>query len=130
MFVPIDRLPPILADLIADGRSSTPPKPWLGVSTEEVGGKLLVSRVTAGGPAEKAGLQKGDVVKGVGGETARSLGDFYRKVWALGSAGITVPARRLARRQGPPPRRPLHEPSRPPQAQVDVLMSDEATQTG
>ncbi len=91
MFVPIDRLPPILADLIADGRSSTPPKPWLGVSTEEVGGKLLVSRVTAGGPAEKAGLQKGDVVKGVGGETARSLGDFYRKVWALGSAGITVP---------------------------------------
>lgn len=91
MFVPIDRLPPILADLIADGRSSTPPKPWLGVSTEEVGGKLLVSRVTAGGPAEKAGLQKGDVLKGVGGETARSLGDFYRKVWALGSAGIIVP---------------------------------------
>jgi S1-C subfamily serine protease len=91
MFVPIDRLPPILADLIADGRSSTPPKPWLGVSTEEVGGRLLVSRVTAGGPAEKAGLQKGDVLKGVGGETARSLGDFYRQVWALGSAGITVP---------------------------------------
>jgi S1-C subfamily serine protease len=91
MFVPIDKLPPILADLIADGRSSSPPKPWLGVSTEEVGGKLLVSRVTAGGPAEKAGVQKGDIVKGVGGQTARGLGDFYRKVWALGSAGITVP---------------------------------------
>jgi S1-C subfamily serine protease len=91
MFVPIDKLPPILADLIADGRSSTPPKPWLGVSTEEVGGKLRVSRVTAGGPAEKAGVQKGDILKGVGGATARSLGDFYRKVWALGSAGITVP---------------------------------------
>lgn len=91
MFVPIDKLPPILADLIAEGRSSTPPRPWLGVSTEEVGGRLMVSRVTAGGPAEKAGVQKGDVVKGVGGETARTLGDFYRKVWALGSAGITVP---------------------------------------
>jgi S1-C subfamily serine protease len=91
MFVPIDKLPPILADLIADGRSSTPPKPWLGVSTEEVDGKLRVSRVTAGGPAEKAGLQKGDVLKGVGGREARNLGDFYRKVWALGSAGITVP---------------------------------------
>lgn len=91
MFVPIDKLPPILADLIADGSSSAPPKPWLGVSTEEVGGKLLVSRVTVGGPAEKAGIQKGDVLKGVGGESARSLGDFYRKVWALGDAGITVP---------------------------------------
>jgi S1-C subfamily serine protease len=91
MFVPIDQLPPILADLIADGRSSAPPKPWLGVSTEEIGGKLLVSRVTVGGPAEKAGVQKGDVLKGVGGQAARTLGDFYRKVWALGSAGITVP---------------------------------------
>ena len=31
MFVPIDRLPPILADLIADGRASGPARPWLGV---------------------------------------------------------------------------------------------------
>ena len=33
MFVPIDRLPPILGDLIADGRASGPPRPWLGIST-------------------------------------------------------------------------------------------------
>jgi S1-C subfamily serine protease len=91
MFVPIDRLQPILADLIADGRSSAPARPWLGLSTEEVGGRLLVARVTAGGPAEKAGLRKGDVLAGVGGRTAKTLGDFYRKVWALGSAGTRVP---------------------------------------
>ncbi len=91
MFVPIDRLQPILADLIADGRASGPARPWLGLITEEIAGKLLVSRVTEGGPAEKAGVQKGDIVRGVGGKTARNLADFYRKVWALGDAGITVP---------------------------------------
>ena len=91
MFVPIDRLGPILADLIADGRTSAPARPWLGVTTEEIGGKLLVARVTAGGPAEKAGVQKGDIVRGVGGQTAKGLADFYRKVWRLGSAGIVVP---------------------------------------
>lgn len=91
MFVPIDKLPPILADLISEGRAQGPPRPWLGVTTEEVGGRLLVSRVAAGGPAEKAGVKRGDVVVGVGGETAKTLADFYRKVWAKGDAGTTVP---------------------------------------
>ena len=91
MFVPIDRLPPILGELIADGRTSGPGRPWLGVNTEELGGRLFVSRVTPGGPAEKAGLKRGDVIVGVKGEQPRSLADFYRKVWAQGSAGANVP---------------------------------------
>jgi len=91
MFVPIDRLPPILADLIAEGRVSGPARPWLGVTAEEVAGRLLVARVTADGPAEKAGVQKGDILVGVGGQTAKSLADFYRKVWARGGAGTSVP---------------------------------------
>ena len=91
MFVPIDRLPPILADLIAEGRVSGPARPWLGVTAEEIAGRLLVARVTAGGPAEKAGVQKGDILVGVGGQTAKSLADFYRKVWARGGAGTAVP---------------------------------------
>jgi S1-C subfamily serine protease len=91
MFVPIDRLPPILADLIAEGRVSGPARPWLGVTAEEIAGLLLVARVTVGGPAEKAGVQKGDILVGVGGQTAKSLADFYRKVWARGGAGTSVP---------------------------------------
>jgi S1-C subfamily serine protease len=91
MFVPIDRLPPILADLIAEGRSREPARPWLGMTTEETGGRLVVARVAAGGPAEKAGVRSGDVIVGVGGDIAGNLGDFYRKVWGRGSAGITVP---------------------------------------
>ena len=91
MFVPIDLLPPILADLIAAGRPTGANKPWIGVSSEDVRGRLFVSRVTAGGPGEKAGIRRGDIIVGVNGEAPKNLADFYRKLWALGSAGATVP---------------------------------------
>jgi len=90
MFVPIDRLAPILGDLISAGRAAGPGRPWLGLNTEELRGRLFVSRVTPGGPAEKAGIQRGDVIVGVNGEHPKSLADFYRKVWAQGSAGADV----------------------------------------
>jgi serine protease Do len=91
MFVPIDRLPPILADLIADGHIAGAQPPWLGVTTNEVKGRLVVSKVTPGGPAEKAGVRSGDIIVGVSGEKPNDLADFYRKVRALGAAGVTVP---------------------------------------
>jgi S1-C subfamily serine protease len=91
MFVPIDRLPPILGDLIADGRVAGPGRPWLGVNAEELRGRLFVGRVTPGGPADKAGIKRDDVIVGVNGEQPKSLGDFYRKVWAQGPAGASVP---------------------------------------
>ena len=91
MFVPIDRLLPILGDLIADGRVSGPGRPWLGVAADDVRGHLIVSRVTPGGPAEKAGIRRGDEILSVGGELPRGLADFYRKVWGTGAAGATVP---------------------------------------
>ena len=91
MFVPIDALPPILADLMANGRISGPGRPWLGLNTEEMRGRLLVSRVTPDSPAEKSGLRRGDVIVGVAGAAPKNLADFYRKIWAVGAAGVTVP---------------------------------------
>ena len=90
MFVPIDRLSPILGDLIATGRMVGPARPWLGINTDEMGGRLFVSRVTPASPAERAGIKRGDVIVSVKGEQPKSLADFYRKVWAQGSAGDTV----------------------------------------
>jgi S1-C subfamily serine protease len=90
MFVPIDRLPPILADLIANGRIPGPGRPWLGLNAEELRGHLFVSRITPGGPADKAGVKRGDVIVGVKGEPPKNLADFYRKVWAQGNAGVSV----------------------------------------
>lgn len=95
MFVPIDLLKPILADLIAKGRRSEPARPWLGLATEEVQGHLFVTRVSPGGPADRAGVSAGDIVLGVGAQSVRNHEEFYRKVWGQGAAGIDVPLRIL-----------------------------------
>ena len=90
MFVPVDLVAPILADLIADGRVAGPGRPWLGVTTQEAHGSLIVAAVTPGGPAEKSGLQRGDVIVGVGGAAPKDMADFYRKLYAQGPAGSTI----------------------------------------
>ena len=95
MFVPVDLVKPILDDLIGKGRRSGPARPWLGVNADEVRGRLFVSRVSPGGPAERAGLKSGDIVLAVGGEEVATLADFYRKVWSRGAAGTQVPLKIL-----------------------------------
>jgi len=90
IFVPIDLLNPILSDLVTRGRSRQAPRPWLGLNVEEAHGRVFVVRVTSEGPAERAGLQLGDLILTVNGKAVNGLADFYRKVWALGDAGIDV----------------------------------------
>ncbi len=95
MFVPIDVLKPILPDLIKAGHRSGPARPWMGVSTDEVQGRLVVSRVSQDGPADAAGLMVGDIILAVGDESVRTQADFYRKVWNRGGAGTVIPLRLL-----------------------------------
>ena len=102
MFVPIDALKPILADLVKTGRRAGPARPWLGVAADEVQGRLVVSRVSPDGPADAAGIEAGDIILAVGGEGVRTQAEFYRKVWGRGAAGSRDSAARAAgrRRQG------------------------------
>jgi S1-C subfamily serine protease len=95
MFVPIDILKPILSDLKLSGSSKLPPRPWLGVRTEELYGHLIVERVRSGSPSEKAGIKTGDIIIAVDKQEVEGMADFYRKVWALGKAGVDVPLRIL-----------------------------------
>ncbi len=90
MFVPIDLLRPVFADLLEHGRPSTPSHPWLGVYTSEAHGRVFVTRTASGGPADQAGLKTGDIIMGVGGKPVKTMAEFFRKVWATGDPGAEV----------------------------------------
>ena len=91
MIVPIDILKPILGDLLTLGRPDRPPRPWLGLNATEVDDKVVVARVSEGGPSRRANLRSGDIVLAVAGTKVSDLAGFFRKVWSLGKAGVEVP---------------------------------------
>lgn len=93
MYVPINRLKPIFQELVANGRLATPPRPWLGIITVEHMGQLVVGGVSDGGPADRAGLQRGDILHALDGDVLDDVADFYRKLWASGPAGVAVTLR-------------------------------------
>ena len=90
MIVPIDLLEPILDDLLKLGRPDRPARPWLGLYATEAGAKLVIAGLAPGGPAERAGLQVGDIVVEASGAKPSSLADLFRRIWAAGSAGAQV----------------------------------------
>ncbi len=91
MFVPIDLLKPLLGDLIATGKSSAKPRPWIGVNSQEVQGNVIITRVSPEGPAEDADIRAGDVIVGIGGQPVKGQADFYSKLWGRGEAGVAIP---------------------------------------
>ena len=90
LFVPIDLLKPLLGDLLANGRSSARPRPWIGVNTQEVQGNVIVTRVSPESPAEAAAIRVGDVIVGVAGQSLTGQADFYNKLWSRGEAGVEI----------------------------------------
>lgn len=78
---------------------------WIGVSVQEVtqdladsfglkkAGGALITDVQEGSPAQKAGLQRGDIILEVNGETLKTLADLPKKVADLpvgGKARLTL----------------------------------------
>jgi len=91
MFLPIDLLKPILHSLKSTGRVDRQPRPWLGVYAVEMAGKVYVTGVVEGGPAQSADIREGDVISEVAHHEVGTLPEFYRRVWAVGPAGTGVP---------------------------------------
>ncbi|MEY9756448.1 S1C family serine protease [Bradyrhizobium yuanmingense] len=91
MIVPIDLLKPVLEDLRKFGRVNKPARPWLGLYSTEIDNRVVVIGISANGPAARAELKTGDVILAVNGDRVTSQTAFYKKMWALGAAGVDVP---------------------------------------
>lgn len=91
MFVPIELLVPFIDEICERGQRATPPRPWLGMLVHDDDDTLTVVGVYRDCPADKAGLRPGDVVLRINEEPVSSLANMFRRVWSLGSAGVSVP---------------------------------------
>ncbi len=59
--------------------------------TAEAAGKIVVAGLADGGPAEQADLRVGDLIVAINGVPVIELAAMFRRIWALGDAGIDVP---------------------------------------
>jgi len=81
-----DSIESSLADyLIFPGHADVPKPPLLMVSLKEEEDRILVENVMKGGPADRAGIQKGDVLKTIDGRAVRDIQDiksvlFWKKL--------------------------------------------------
>jgi serine protease Do len=82
MFVPVDLLKPILAEMQQTGTTKMSRRPWLGLSSTEQGGRVQIVRVNQDSPAQLAGLNPGDFVLAVDGLKVSTLEAFYKKLWS------------------------------------------------
>ncbi|MFI5007420.1 MAG: S1C family serine protease [Solirubrobacterales bacterium] len=57
---------------------------WVGFYPQGHDGGVAISGVVPGGPGEKAGLQRGDLVLSVDGEAVSSLRELYGALWRKG----------------------------------------------
>lgn len=90
MFVPVDLLKPILAELQSKGSSQQSHRPWVGLTSSEQAGRVQILRVSKESPAAEAGLEAGDVVLAVNGVKVRTLEGFYKKLWDHAQAEVEI----------------------------------------
>ena len=82
LFVPVELLLPVLAEMRAQGRSIASARPWLGLNCAEQAGQLRVLRVTEDSPADVAGLQVGDRITHLDGVKVAALAQLWKALWA------------------------------------------------
>ncbi|HYC54750.1 MAG TPA: DegQ family serine endoprotease [Candidatus Binatia bacterium] len=94
--IPSDMARSIMTSLLETGKVD---RGWLGVAIQPLdrdisealgidqGQGVLIADVTEGGPAEEAGLQRGDVVLSVDGRAVRSTGELRNLIAAKGAGG-------------------------------------------
>ena len=91
MSIPINLLKPVIEDILTMGQPNRPPRPWLGVYATEIEGKVVMMGVADRSTAKRAELRAGDVILSINGAPVVNLAAFYKRLWALGTAGVEAP---------------------------------------
>ena len=60
---------------------SGPARAWTGIYPQAYDGGVVLTGVVPGGPGDKAGLARGDLILSVDGETVASLRELYAALW-------------------------------------------------
>jgi serine protease Do len=106
--IPSNMAKPIMTSLLERGRVE---RGFLGVTIQDLDPDLaralgvelqtgvLISDVTSGSPAERAGVRRGDVVVTVDGRPVQSSGEFRNLIAAAGSKEIELEVLRGGRRE-------------------------------
>jgi serine protease Do len=81
MFVPVDLLKPILAELRERGSSSSSRRAWMGINCVEHNGQVRVTRVNEDSPAELAGVLPGDQIVRIDGADVSGLEILWKTLW-------------------------------------------------
>jgi S1-C subfamily serine protease len=68
----------IAQQLIDHGSVARSSQPWLGVELRTATDGVVVASVASDGPADRAGLQPGDVIDSIGGRRTRSVDDVVQ----------------------------------------------------
>lgn len=90
MFVPVDVVKPILEQLTRTGGQPASGRPWIGLNSLEEDGRVKVLQVNRESPAERAGIEAGDIILSLDGKPVESLERFYEALWSRGPAGVDV----------------------------------------
>jgi len=90
LFVPINDLKPILDDLIVNGKRTSDVKPYMGLTSNDDTGKVMITRVNDEGPAAKAGFMENDVILKVNKINIQDTENFYKIVWSQGGPGTLL----------------------------------------
>jgi S1-C subfamily serine protease len=64
-----------------DVSRSRTPRAWIGFYPQGYDGGVAITGVVPGGPADKAGLTRGDLILSVDGHPVSTLRDLYREIW-------------------------------------------------
>jgi serine protease Do len=86
MFVPVDLLKPVLAEMRSGGLARMSDRAWLGVNCVESDEGVRVLRVSRDSPADVAGLEVGDRIERIDGVEVKALEPLWKALWAGGLA--------------------------------------------